>query len=128
MALLWVSLIVFSGCMGVLMSQLTGLYEEHQRRRARFVQLTKYMLWRGVPRQLRKVHRSFQTVRLMKTFLKVYISGDASSSRTREHEVSELYEQVLRENTRARSLCLGLSHQIHFLSEAFRPSEESGSK
>merc|ERR1719247_12605 len=59
MFLLWISLIVFSGCMGVLMSQLTAVYDEYQMRRARFVQLTKYMHWRGVPRQLRKAIRGY---------------------------------------------------------------------
>jgi CRP-like cAMP-binding protein len=52
-ALLWTSLIVFSGCLGILMNLITSVYEEGQERRRRMIELSKYMQWRVLPRQLR---------------------------------------------------------------------------
>merc|ERR1719174_3207925 len=52
-ALLWTSLVVFSGCMGVLMNLITSMYEENQERRMRMIELSKYMQWRVLPRELK---------------------------------------------------------------------------
>lgn len=52
-ALLWTSLVVFSGCMGVLMNLINTMYIENQERRMRMMELSKYMQWRVLPRELR---------------------------------------------------------------------------
>merc|ERR1719311_1772983 len=52
-ALLWISLVVFSGCMGVLMNLISTMYIENQERRMRMMELSKYMQWRVLPRELR---------------------------------------------------------------------------
>jgi CRP-like cAMP-binding protein len=50
---LWVSLVVFSASIGILMNLITGIYEEGQERRQRLAELAKYMSWRVLPRQMR---------------------------------------------------------------------------
>merc|ERR1719482_363714 len=57
--LLWVSLVVFSACMGVLMNLISRNYEEGQERRNRLMELAKYMNWRDVPRELRGSMRRY---------------------------------------------------------------------
>jgi hypothetical protein len=57
--LLWVALIVFSACMGVLMNLINSMYEESQRRRGNFVELSKYMRWRVLPHPLRSRLRRY---------------------------------------------------------------------
>jgi hypothetical protein len=51
--LLWVSLIVFSGSMGILMNIISTLYEEGQERRRRLIEVARYTQWRLLPRPLR---------------------------------------------------------------------------
>jgi hypothetical protein len=51
--LLWSSLVAFSGCLGVLMNIVSGVYEEGQERRTRLAELAKYMNWRDLPRDMR---------------------------------------------------------------------------
>ena len=53
LALLWVSLIVFSASIGILMNLITGIYEEGQERRNKLADLAKYMSWRMLPREMR---------------------------------------------------------------------------
>jgi hypothetical protein len=60
-ALLWVSLVIFSGCLGVLMNLLSRMYEEGQERRMRMNELSKYMHWRVIPRELRMNIRRYLT-------------------------------------------------------------------
>jgi hypothetical protein len=57
--LLWVSLVVFSACMGVLMNLISRNYEEGQERRNRLMELAKYMNWRDVPREMRSGMRKY---------------------------------------------------------------------
>merc|ERR1719460_1432030 len=57
--LLWVSLVVFSACMGVLMNLISRNYEEGQERRNRLMELAKYMNWRDVPRPMRGQMRKY---------------------------------------------------------------------
>jgi CRP-like cAMP-binding protein len=57
--LLWVSMITFSGCMGVLMNMMTGSYEAGQERRTRMIELATYMNWRVLPRRLRGAMRKY---------------------------------------------------------------------
>merc|ERR1719337_113047 len=57
--LLWVSLVVFSACMGVLMNLISRNYEEGQERRNRLMDLAKYMNWRDVPRTMRGSMRKY---------------------------------------------------------------------
>ena len=51
--LLWVSMLVFSACIGILMNLITGIYEEGQERRNRLGELAKYMNWRVLPREMK---------------------------------------------------------------------------
>jgi CRP-like cAMP-binding protein len=57
--LLWVSLVVFSACMGVLMNLISRNYEEGQERRNRLMELAKYMNWRVLPRPMRGGMRKY---------------------------------------------------------------------
>merc|ERR1711937_417841 len=59
--LLWVSMIVFSGCLGILMNHVTSLYEESQRRRAKMTALVQYLNWRTVPLGLRRQIRKYMS-------------------------------------------------------------------
>ena len=43
--LLWISLVVFSACMGVLMNIISGIYEEGQERKNRFMLCFFYLLF-----------------------------------------------------------------------------------
>ena len=53
LGLLWVSMIVFSASLGILMNLITGIYDEGQERRTRITELNKYMRLRVVPRGMR---------------------------------------------------------------------------
>jgi len=59
--LLWVSMIVFSGCLGILMNHVTSLYEESQKRRAKMTALVQYLNWRTVPLYLRRQIRKYMS-------------------------------------------------------------------
>jgi hypothetical protein len=59
--LLWVSLVAFSACMGVLMNLISGVYEEGQERKTRVMTLTKYMNWRVLPKGMRNSMRRYRT-------------------------------------------------------------------
>ena len=41
--LMWISLIFFSGCLGILMNYVSTIYEEGQERRMRMIELSKSM-------------------------------------------------------------------------------------
>ena len=57
--LLWISLILFSGCLGILMNYVSSMYEEGQERRTRMIELSKYMQWRVLPRDLKMSIRRY---------------------------------------------------------------------
>ena len=58
-ALLWISLVVFSGCMGVLMNLISNIYQEGQERRDRLMELAKYMNLRVLPRTMKHSIRRY---------------------------------------------------------------------
>jgi hypothetical protein len=58
-ALLWVSMLVFSGCLAILMQLIGDLYAEGQKKRVQMVNLAKYMHWRQVPLKLRRNIRKY---------------------------------------------------------------------
>ena len=53
LGLLWLSMIVFSASLGILMNLITGIYEEGQERRNKLADLAKYMSWRVLPYEMR---------------------------------------------------------------------------
>jgi hypothetical protein len=57
--LLWVAMIVFSGCLAILMQLIGDLYAEGQKKRVQMVNLAKYLHWRQVPRKLRRNIRKY---------------------------------------------------------------------
>merc|ERR1719171_2996591 len=58
-ALLWLSLLVFSACLGILMNLINDIYREGQERRNRLAELGKYMSWRVLPRDIRRCLRRY---------------------------------------------------------------------
>ena len=59
LGLLWLSLVVFSASLGILMNLITNMYEEGQERRNRLQQLAKYMNWRLLPREMKSSIRRY---------------------------------------------------------------------
>ena len=74
-------MVVFSGCMGVLMNLVSSMYLEGQERRMRMIEITKYMQWRVLPRGLK------MNIRRYVAFL-----WDHCNEKLRETEVSLMEE------------------------------------
>ena len=106
-ALLWVSLLVFSGCMGILMNMISQMYQEGQERRMRMIEITKYMQWRLLPRELRLCIRRYVTLAANRRFEVSKFKFEFPRARTYEliRACSRLYRsQNLQVNTRWKAL------------------------
>ena len=57
--LLWVSMLVFSACIGILMNLINDIYKDGQERRNRLAELSKYMNWRMLPRDMKSSLRRY---------------------------------------------------------------------